>query len=78
MHVYRLRYLEDFDDALDQRFESPSPVEVGDLIQLPAFGFHHRVLRIEEASSPAPLLVLGKSGQGPADADWQTLHAPRS
>ena len=77
MNRYRLKYLEDFDDSCPTHFESASAVEVDDLIQV-SNGFHHLVLQIEEATSPEPVLVLGKSGQGPLDAAQQTLHRPRS
>lgn len=69
---YRLRYTQDWDDADPSHFESPSPVEVGDVIPVEG-GYHHLVLRIEEASSTEPVLVLGKSGQGPAEATQQTM-----
>lgn len=73
MHRYRLQFLEDFDDSNPTHFESPSPVEVGDVIRA-SNGFHHQVHAIVEATSPEPLLQLGKSGQGPLDATLQTLH----
>lgn len=73
MNRYRLKFLEDFDDSNPSHFHSPSPVETGDFIQV-SNGFHHRVLEIEEATSPEPVLRLGKSGQGPLDAGSQALR----
>ena len=70
---YRLEYLEDTSTGEPTHFESPSAVEVGDVIQVDG-GFHHVVHEIAEASSPEPVLRLGKSGQGPADATLQTLY----
>ncbi len=72
MNVYRLKFLEDFDDSNPHEYESPSVVEVGDVIRV-SNGFHHLVVGIEAASSSAPVLLLGKSGQGPLDATQQTL-----
>ena len=72
---YRLQYLEDTPVGEPTHFESPSLVEVGDVIQVEG-GFHHLVLEIAEASSREPVLRLGKSGQGPADAVLQTLREP--
>jgi hypothetical protein len=69
---YRLKYTMDWDDSDPAHFESPSPVEAGDVIPVEG-GFHHLVLRIEEATSPEPVLVLGKSGQDPLEATAQTL-----
>lgn len=65
MHRYRLRFTADTDTQT--HFDSPSPVEVGDVIPAES-GFHHLVFGIEEASSPEPLLLLAKSGQGHQDA----------
>lgn len=73
MNRYRLHFLEDFDDSNPTHFESPSPVEVGDVIPV-SNGYHHLVHEIAEATSPEPVLRLGKSGQGPLDATLQTLH----
>jgi hypothetical protein len=70
---YRLEFLEDCDDSNPSHFESPSAVEVGDVIPV-SNGFHHLVHEILEPTSPEPVLRLGKSGQGPADAVLQTLH----
>ena len=77
MKRYRLLYLDDFDDGCPTHFDSPSAVEAGDVIGA-SNGFHHHVLGIEAATSPEPVLVLGKSGQGPLDAIAQTLHPPPS
>lgn len=71
---YRVQYLEDLASGESTHFDSPSPVEVGDLIRVESGFFHYQVLEIAEASSPEPLLRLGKSGQGPLDATQQTLH----
>lgn len=72
---YRLEYAEDFDDSNPTHFESPSQVEAGDVIAV-SNEFHHLVLEIRGATCPEPLLVLGKFGQGPLDAERQTLHRP--
>lgn len=72
MHRYRLRCLADFDDSTPTHFDSPSPVEQGDVIPV-SNGFHHLVVRIEEATAPEPVLVLAKSAldaQGAIDQAW--------
>lgn len=73
MYTYRLQFLEDFDDSNPTHFQSPSKVEAGDVIRV-SNGFHHLVHEVVESTSAEPLLRLGKSGQGPADAMKQTLH----
>jgi hypothetical protein len=72
MYTYRLDFLEDADDSCPTHFESPSPVQAGDVIRV-SNGYHHLVHEVAEADSPEPLLRLGKSGQGPLDATLQTL-----
>ena len=72
MNTYRLEYLEDVDGIEQTTFNSPAPVQVGDLIPV-ASGYHHQVIEIVGAHAPMPLLRLGKSGQGPAEASLQTL-----
>ena len=67
MHQYKIHYLADQDDGDPKFFTRASPLQVGEVIELPETSFFHVVVRFHSLKT-CTRVDLSKSAQNPQEA----------